>query len=969
LGARIWTGVAVAILQLFVCPALAQETQSFLRPEEQALLSRAAEMEKAGRNEEALASVDQVVTAITQRLGSRDIRVAAVYHKVASAVWRLDLAASDKYYEKALKIAQDVIPEKDTKYLFKFFSAYAMSKLREDQYPRAKTLLDQAADADLSELLKTVMDMAGDFRLAGDYVRSEWLWRYLLEQLQPVADTQHSIFATIYNQLGILLGARGDIEGAKKYYAMAIAAAESAYGPTSPKLQPFLFNLAQLHEKQAEYADAEPLYRRALSNSEADPQDKDGLASNLSNLGVLWLKTNRKQEGRKLIERAVEIRRGIRQDSRLAALLINLASACSGTGDDELAEKYYREAIDMATKDANVDRTAMMAMSELASFYLDHGRKTEADTLLDRAATMNEKGLTSLDPDLADWFTSIATLYLNAGDCNLSLSYMQRGSRVWEKNLALLMTAGTQEQRQRYLAQSDLARHIAVSIHHNCFASREDVARFAYESVLEWKGRGVDAFADQLAQIRLRGRPEERVLLNQYADMAGALAAASPGNTEALNSNIRSIESQISTQSAEFRSLRARPSFELVRHAIPPEAALVEIFAHLDVKPGNTQGTPRYMAYVTLPERPGPTLVELGFVKDVDGVVRDWRKALTDPSRKDVDALGARLYGVLFAPLVPQLGSVKSVIIAPDGQMNLVPFAALVGPDHRYLVDHYDITYIPSGRDLLRQAFQESTSGSVVVFADPAYDLDRHQIDSDPAFRSITAVAAGLTNGQDVGPSAFAGVRYGRLRLTADEAAAIQRAFPLARIWLQEQATEQALKSIHRPSILHVATHGFFVGRGKGQERSNALLRTGLVLAGVTQGRSGEREDGVLTAMEMSTMDLTGTQLVVLSACDTGVGEVRVGDGVYGLRRALLLAGAASQVISLWEVENASTKDLMAAFYGGLKNGLERSQALRAAQLKIEKENPERQHPFYWAAFLLSGDRGPIHLKPSGAAK
>jgi len=116
-------------------------------------------------------------------------------------------------------------------------------------------------------------------------------------------------------------------------------------------------------------------------------------------------------------------------------------------------------------------------------------------------------------------------------------------------------------------------------------------------------------------------------------------------------------------------------------------------------------------------------------------------------------------------------------------------------------------------------------------------------------------------------------------------------------------------------------------------------------------------------------MDLTGTQLVVLSACDTGVGEVRVGDGVYGLRRALLLAGAASQVISLWEVENASTKDLMAAFYGGLKNGLERSQALRAAQLKIEKENPERQHPFYWAAFVLSGDRGPIHLEPSGAAK
>ncbi len=134
----------------------------------------------------------------------------------------------------------------------------------------------------------------------------------------------------------------------------------------------------------------------------------------------------------------------------------------------------------------------------------------------------------------------------------------------------------------------------------------------------------------------------------------------------------------------------------------------------------------------------------------------------------------------------------------------------------------------------------------------------------------------------------------------------------------------------------------------------NPLLRSGLVLAGANAHGSGE-DDGILTALEASGLHLWGTNLVVLSACDTGVGEVRNGEGVYGLRRALVLAGAETQMMSLWPVSDAGTRDLMIAYYTALQAGQGRGEALRQGQLKM-LASPARRHPFYWASFIQSGE-------------
>jgi hypothetical protein len=208
---------------------------------------------------------------------------------------------------------------------------------------------------------------------------------------------------------------------------------------------------------------------------------------------------------------------------------------------------------------------------------------------------------------------------------------------------------------------------------------------------------------------------------------------------------------------------------------------------------------------------------------------------------------------------------------------------------------------------------------------------------------------------------------------TASEARDIEGLLGNATVLTGERATEAAVKALDGPSILHVATHGFFLprpfaaGRSAGpavEEGGSPLLRSGLAFAGANVGSGETGDDGILTALEAAGLRLSGTKLVVLSACDTGVGEVTVGEGVYGLRRALVLAGSESQVMSLWPVSDEGTRELMAAFYRALREGSGRTEGLRSAQLGL-LANPDRAHPFYWASFILSGKTGPLDLGPA----
>ncbi|MBA3242606.1 MAG: CHAT domain-containing protein, partial [Acidobacteria bacterium] len=616
-------------------------------------------------------------------------------------------------------------------------------------------------------------------------------------------------------------------------------------------------------------------------------------------------------------------------------------------------------------------------------------------------------------PTVGTFVANLSTIYWGRGDTARSLPLLTRVSELRERNLALVLTTGSEEQKRRYMATLANETDANVSFHLRAAPKDTEAARLALTTVLRRKGRVLDALTDQVGSLRRRLDPQDRALLDRLSVARSALArimiggegsdaAGRRAERDKLSAEIEGLEEEVSARSSEFRVASKPVTLRSVQEAIPTGAALVELVAYrpYDPKAAARQtrfGAARYAAYVL--RRDGePLWTELGDAETIDRGVESWRRALMNPASRDVKERARALDEVLMSPLRKLLGQTRQVFLSPDGALNLIPFGALVDEGGKYLVENYSITYLTSGRDLLRLKSGAGGGGrqGPLVMADPSFDA------------GTTAGAQGSTTGaqhgamtradSNAGSPALAGAIFSPLPGTKGEAAALGSIIQGARVLTEGQASESALKQVSGPSILHVATHGFFLpGRktdGAGDARSletrgmgvrmtgsekaaveNPLLRSGLALAGANRGQGGAGEDGVLTAYEAAALDLWGTRLVVLSACETGVGDVRSGEGVYGLRRALVLAGSESQVMSLWQVDDAATRDLMVAYYKRLEAGEGRTEALRTVQLEMLGGNSKseggpnralasqgpnvtanRSHPFFWASFIQSGD-------------
>ena len=372
-------------------------------------------------------------------------------------------------------------------------------------------------------------------------------------------------------------------------------------------------------------------------------------------------------------------------------------------------------------------------------------------------------------------------------------------------------------------------------------------------------------------------------------------------------------------------------------------------------------------------------MVNLGDAGQIDDLIAKYKKLLSKSVKGDCEtalAASTKLYDLVFHPLSQKLGIAKDIFISPDGNLNLVPFEALQKPDGSFLIDEYTFNYVSAGRDLLGFENNQSIDGKCLLMGAPDFNL------AQP--KSTNVQKPLLANrSADLGELTFIPLPHAKSEL---EAIGSILGPELSSVYTGKDALEETLLNANHPAIIHLATHGFFLsdhelaGTGRGfnmaalsptgeQSHSqvqidieNPLLRSGILLAGakrsLTNGNNGSH-DGIVTAEKILGMNLHGTKMVVLSACDTGLGEVKSGEGVFGLRRAFTQAGAKSLVMSLWKVPDRETKELMVQFYRNIKSGtMNRCQALRQAILKekeIVKQRYGHDNPRYWGAFVFMG--------------
>ncbi|HEV3005599.1 MAG TPA: CHAT domain-containing protein, partial [Pirellulales bacterium] len=445
-----------------------------------------------------------------------------------------------------------------------------------------------------------------------------------------------------------------------------------------------------------------------------------------------------------------------------------------------------------------------------------------------------------------------------------------------------------------------------------------------------------------------------------------------------------------------------------VRSALSRDSVLVDLVRFepylFTAGPGQPHWEPaRYVAWLVPSAGQGRVrIVDLGEAKAIDQATAAARRAIETSAaelkhgagreeaaeQKALAALTALAQRVLH-PLLPALAGARELVISPDSQLWLVPWAALPLGDAEYAIERFSLRYVTSGRDLvlsqLAEALETPKSTRPQIFADPDYDLDGKA--SEAATRAVlrgrekelTVRAAPATSRGLSQPLA-------RLRATALEARLIAPAIAALgneppTVYCEQYALEGVLKLASSPRVLVISTHGFYLPEGQlghgggqtpavGDRRSgpspfagtaldNPLLRCGLALAGCNRPHGGvEVDDGILTGMEIVGCDLRGTELVVLSACATGLGEIHDGEGVAGLRQAFQLAGARAVVSTLWQIPNQESVELVGDFFSQLAAGASKAEALRAAQLTqihARRHEAGAAHPFFWAAFTVTG--------------
>lgn len=858
----------------------------------------------------------------------------------------------------------------------------------EPNFRRAFELREKALGPEHPSVAEALNYLGLVYSALGDYTKAERDYSRALQIREKALGRDHKDVAVSLNNLAALYDDKGDYTRAEPLYLRALSIWEKVLGPSDSYVAKALNSLAALYHRKGDYEKAEPLYLRALAIQEkALGPGATEVATILSNMGVFYDNQGNYAKAEPLFLRALAIYETKRTANHpdIAGVLNNLAWLYRAKGDYTKSESTYLRAIEMKQKSLGVDHPGVAdAINPLAALYDARGSYQMAEPLYLRALSIREKSLGPEHPDVARSLNNLAWLYEATGDTARAIQYRTRCNEVRERNIAMNLTAGSERQKLLYLATLAGETNATVSLHVKSAPADASASELALTTILRRKGRALDAMTDSIGTLRQRLNADDRALLDRYTSARSQLATLTlrgPGNkkpadyqveTKGLEDQVEKLEADISRRSAEFRAQSQPVTLEAVQAAIPPGAALVEFLAYRPVnlkyeKMEERFGEPRYVVYV-LPSRGRAGWVDLGEAKETDAAIDAWRTALRDPSRADVRTLARALDQKVMQPVRKLLGATRQVLLSPDGALNLVPFGALVDEQNRYLVRQFSFTYLSTGRDLLRFKTPAENKQSAVIVADPDFGGDATRA----AARGLKiAQGAGIASAQAV---EFSQIVFSPLPGTAQEAQTLQAMLTGATVLTKGQATESAIKQLSGPRILHIATHGFFlndlasssssVGRALSVKGApdvapwlrvkNPLLRAGLGLAGANL-RTGGDEDGILTALEAAGLDLWGTRLVVLSACDTGVGEVKNGEGVYGLRRALVLAGSESQVISLWPVSDDGTRALMVEYYKGLLAGRGRSDALRSVQLSMLLSK-DRQHPYYWASFIQSGE-------------
>ena len=832
--------------------------------------------------------------------------------------------------------------------------------------------------------------------LTSDFVGAQHDYERALQIQKSLLDPQHPKVSGTLNSFAALKMKMGDYEAAKPLLEQALEIRRATLDPKSPFLAGTIGNLAWLYHLMDDNETAAKLYRDAIELFMASVGDQHPMISNaFVGYGKVLQSQKRYEEARTYFAKALEIRRAKfgPNSHDVADCLLGMSEVEDGMGDLTQATIHAREALGIHT-----------------SLYGPNHYQIARE-------------LVGLGDCLARTGDRVGALDASLRAEDIAREHLRLAIRALPENEALLLAGIRDSGRDLAvsLATSGLDSPSRRRVWDTVLRSRGlilDEMASRHRSMMETGDPEVAFAATKLAAARVRYanlvlRPPDH-LPKGYLDLVGAARAEVSRAERSVTDRSARLRLMVASRDVSLADVESRlePGDVLVayvafdrRVVASPGAAAPAQTRSTRVAAGGSSDR-EYLAFALRAGRKAPEVFTLGSAVEIDALVHDWvqnasRLPAAAAENEACRLAGAALRHRIWDPMASSLASAKRIFVVPDGAIHLVNLDALPADEVRYLAETIPVLFLLSAeRDLVADLRAAPRGHGLLALGGADFDVSPLLL-SDVGQQEMsgrsTVNAKVAYRGASPECDDFRSLRFHPLPASSEEARDVARRWDKAvldsrsgdravegsRCLLGTEAGEAAFKRFAPGrAALHLATHAFFLGEQCGLPMENArgignvrvrveppvqrsvtspLLRAGLALSGANRRDavgSGE-EDGVLTAEEIATLDLRGAERVVLSACETGVGEVHDGEGIFGLRRAFQVAGARSVVMSLWPVRDDLAREWMSLLYEAwLVEKLPTARAVRAASvsmLRARRSQGLDDHPASWAAFVASG--------------
>lgn len=1000
-----------ALLTVWLCGQLSFAQQ----PPWQELNVRSTQLYQQGRYAEALPIAIEALKAAEAAFGPDGAWVAADLSNLGLIYnGQGRYSEAEPVFQRALQVQEKVGGPEDRTvatllsniaFLYDNEGRYAEA---EPLYLRAVRIHEKTAGPNHPDVAIDLNNLSALYHHQGRYAEAETLCQRALRIDEQALGPGNPKIGTDLNNFAALYYDEGKYAAAEPFYQRALSIYEKALGADHPVVAAALNNLATLSMDQGKYAEAEPLYQRAVRIGEKalGPRNPE-IAKYLNNFALLYDQEGKEAEAEPLYLRALSIREEALGPDHpdVAISLNNLAGFYMDRGRYAKARPLYQRALQITEKSLGPEHPGVAKdLNNLAVLYHHQDLYAEAEPLYQRALRIKEKALGPDHPDVAVDLNNLAMLYGDEGKYAEAEPLYRRLFDNLFQQFQYNFSYMTEKERLGFLDTLDYNFPAYFSFVHRFRSKDPSLTGSMYDLLLWEKGFIAGSVADLRREIETSGDTEALKLLGQLTAKRTQIAAmlnTVPSNPELwrqqidpLRSEANEIEKALVARSSAFakRKQLERSTWQQVRDALKPGEAAVE-FAQFRLYDKKWTDTRYYVALVITPETKGqPEYVFLGDDKKIEGdaILRfkhsvQTRGFLAEP---EAELPGADAYELIWKPLETVLTGITRIYLSPDGVLNQLPLGIIPAPDGKLEMEKYDLRLLSSTRDILRSKPPPAEATALLV-GNPAFDLSEEQ--QGAALQKLalpqqkaTDLTADLVPGalrlngisRDQGNNSTLPQLPGTGAEINAIAELMQKLHWKTSVYTNDLALKTVVEDAGSPRVVHLATHGFFLpdqqikpnslgpAQSKPSELEDPMLRSGLYFSGADRTLAGKPaaeglDNGVLTAMEAANLDLRETELVVLSACNTGQGDVRNGEGVFGLRRALQEAGTQAVLMSLWSVPDQETLELMDRFYTKWLGGMEIHEALKEAQLEIREQVRNRHSgkdlPYYWGAFVLVG--------------